>query len=76
MLGKKFFIFKITEVIASSQVMADTEEHPLVCPEPRRGIADFEHVGAGDIFAFRHAQVFGKIRMQQFAEKFPVLEIF
>ena len=67
MVGEKFFILKITEVITSPQLVADTQEHPLV--------ADFEHVGAGDIFAFSHAQVFRENWMQQFAEKFPVLEV-
>jgi hypothetical protein len=43
MVGMTFFIFKITEVIASPQLMADTQEHPVV--------ADFEQVAAGDIFA-------------------------
>ena len=68
MIRLEFSVFEIAQVIPGAQSMANAQHHPFV--------AELKHVGAGDVFFPCHAQVFGEIRMKQFALEEPVLEVF
>ena len=60
-------VLEIAQIVTAAEVVADAQQHPLV--------ADFEHVRAGNILAFAHAEIRRETVVQQRSEVSPVLEV-